>query len=51
MPVTQPTDSDNETKDQLSQFNNQLGSLQRQAILRKVPILIMKALTVQEKEP
>lgn len=41
MPVTQPTDSDNENKDQLSLLNNQFGSLQRQAILRKIPIVLI----------
>lgn len=41
MPVSQPSDSNNDTKDQLTLLNNQLGSLQRQAILRKIPIVII----------
>ena len=39
MPVTQPTDSD--LKSQLSLLNQDLGRLQREAILKKIPVVIL----------
>ena len=39
MAVSQPTDSD--LKSQLSLLNQELGRLQRQAILKKIPVIIL----------